>query len=512
MKKNLLFLFALICSMSLFTACNDDDDPEYIQDGEFDGVYLGQLDVDAMGIIKIDDIPQKVYIAKTGENLIKMELKDFSFQTLNLGTIAVENIVAVKSGTNCTFTGSQKITLLVGECDVTVKGSIEGGKLDMDIDVLAAGTLNVKVDFEGTKMAADKSSEAAIKAFKVKVGELDIDGAIGADNKITFVVPEETEGMKFVPTITISDKATITPASGVEQDFASPVTYTVTSEDGIVKTNYVISIGGKATAYDFETWQTIEIKDWFDEVTWAYEIPATGGWAGADAALNLVKQMLEGGGITFNDKSLVATVDAHSGNKAAQITTVNTYGQASIGMGFPAIPKITSGSLFLGSFEIDVTNTLRSTRFGIEYDKEPLIVKGYYKYAPGKDYYRCDDVSASNIAVLDNTKKDECAISAVIYEVSSYVVPTDPLDMSDQRLNGTNVYKSPNIVASAQLVSGAQSEYTPFELKLTYVKPYDATKLYRFAIICSSSKDGDKFCGAPGSALIVDDVSVAYKK
>ena len=26
MKKNLLFLLMLICSMSLFTACNDDDD------------------------------------------------------------------------------------------------------------------------------------------------------------------------------------------------------------------------------------------------------------------------------------------------------------------------------------------------------------------------------------------------------------------------------------------------------------------------------------------------------
>ena len=29
MKKSLFFLFALICSMSLFTACSDDDDPDY---------------------------------------------------------------------------------------------------------------------------------------------------------------------------------------------------------------------------------------------------------------------------------------------------------------------------------------------------------------------------------------------------------------------------------------------------------------------------------------------------
>ena len=27
MKKNLFYLFALICSMSLFTACSDDEEP-----------------------------------------------------------------------------------------------------------------------------------------------------------------------------------------------------------------------------------------------------------------------------------------------------------------------------------------------------------------------------------------------------------------------------------------------------------------------------------------------------
>ena len=31
---------------------------------------------------------------------------------------------------------------------------------------------------------------------------------------------------------------------------------------------------------------------------------------------------------------------------------------------------------------------------------------------------------------------------------------------------------------------------------------------YRFAVIFSSSKDGDKFCGAGGSELIVDEVEI----
>ena len=39
-------------------------------------------------------------------------------------------------------------------------------------------------------------------------------------------------------------------------------------------------------------------------------------------------------------------------------------------------------------------------------------------------------------------------------------------------------------------------------------KSYDSEKQYKLAIVCSSSKDGDKFQGASGSTLIVDDLEV----
>jgi hypothetical protein len=47
---------------------------------------------------------------------------------------------------------------------------------------------------------------------------------------------------------------------------------------------------------------------------------------------------------------------------------------------------------------------------------------------------------------------------------------------------------------------------------LNYEKDYDPTKKYRFAIVFSSSKNGDKFSGAPGSTLIVDNVKVVAEK
>ena len=60
---------------------------------------------------------------------------------------------------------------------------------------------------------------------------------------------------KFKPTITISEGATITPAADVEQDFSSPVVYTVTSEDGIVVNKYTVSEAGKVKYMDFEVWK-----------------------------------------------------------------------------------------------------------------------------------------------------------------------------------------------------------------------------------------------------------------
>jgi hypothetical protein len=41
-------------------------------------------------------------------------------------------------------------------------------------------------------------------------------------------------------------------------------------------------------------------------------------------------------------------------------------------------------------------------------------------------------------------------------------------------------------------------------------KNFDPAKKYKLAVVCSSSKDGDKFSGAPGSVLYVDDLEVTF--
>jgi Leucine-rich repeat (LRR) protein len=62
-----------------------------------------------------------------------------------------------------------------------------------------------------------------------------------ASKTITAQVSSETNISSLTPTITVSDQATITPASGIAQDFSNAVTYTVTAQDGSKQT-YTVTI------------------------------------------------------------------------------------------------------------------------------------------------------------------------------------------------------------------------------------------------------------------------------
>ena len=75
MKKLILFLFVALLTQ-VFTSCKDDD-VYHITDTDLNGVYLGTMDVDApFGGVQLgaDDIKQKIYITKTGENLVTLQL------------------------------------------------------------------------------------------------------------------------------------------------------------------------------------------------------------------------------------------------------------------------------------------------------------------------------------------------------------------------------------------------------------------------------------------------------
>lgn len=109
-----------------------------------------------------------------------------------------------------------------------------------------------------TAMVHDADNEKSILSFRFDA--LDDDGVIDEIlHRIDFVLPVETDITQLVPTIVVSEGATVNPASGVAQDFTNPVTYTVTAQNGTTAeyTVTVILEGGEVVP----TGKTVLIKD-----------------------------------------------------------------------------------------------------------------------------------------------------------------------------------------------------------------------------------------------------------
>ncbi len=508
MKKNLfLCLFAALCTMGTFTACSSDDEPGVTTPAAADvtGNYKGNLDVKiTQGEMEIPGGKvenQLVSVTKAGESTVSLSISDFSFMGIQIGDINLNDCQLSGSGDKYTFTGTTKVNAVILTADVEAEGTFEGDKLtiNMDIDAsLGSVKQTVKVVYTGTKLTGSESSEAKILSFV-------FDQEVSAANAVVLeqpVVDETAKTIKFavsadatsddlsklMPTIEVSEKATVTPASGAVQDFSNgkTVTYTVTAENG-TKVTYTASVYGNVTSYDFENWS-------YDTSMYPEEnqIYMANGWASCNNAVALIKYMGAWSGITYTGEYPIRpSDDAFTGEKAALLESVDTQG----GNIFEQkVPKVTAASIFLGSFNAmaAISDPMATTSFGIMYDKQPLKVTGYYKYTPGTEFYNAN-------GELQEGVTDKCAMSAVLYEVSS----------EDETLNGSNIYTSDKIVAKAVFTSDKSVDtYTPFELNLEYAKAYDSSKKYKFAIIFSASADGASYNAAVGSKLLIDNVSV----
>lgn len=504
MKKNLfLCLFAALCTMGTFTACSSDDESGVITPAAADvtGNYKGNLDVmvDAANLPTVEN--QLVSVTKAGESTVSLSISDFSFMGIQIGDINLNDCQLSGSGDKYTFTGTTKVNAAILTADVDAEGTFEGDKLTINMDIAASlGSVKqtVKVVYTGTKLTGSESSEAKILSFV-------FDQEVSAANAVVLeqpVVDETAKTIKFavsadatsddlsklMPTIEVSEKATVTPASGAVQDFSNgkTVTYTVTAENG-TKVTYTASVYGNVTSYDFENWS-------YDTSMYPEEnqIYMANGWASCNNAVALIKYMGAWSGITYTGEYPIRpSDDAFTGEKAALLESVDTQGGNIFGQ---KVPKVTAASIFLGSFNAmaAISDPMATTSFGIMYDKQPLKVTGYYKYTPGTEFYNAN-------GELQEGVTDKCAMSAVLYEVSS----------EDETLDGSNIYTSDKIVAKAVFTSDKTVDtYTPFELNLEYAKAYDSSKKYKFAIIFSASADGASYNAAVGSKLLIDNVSV----
>lgn len=94
-----------------------------------------------------------------------------------------------------------------------------------------------------TEISLDQgSSDNDVLSFSFDELSPQISAEINQEERlITFSVPILVDPTQLIPSITISEGATISPASGEAMDFSVPQTYTVTAEDGSMST-YVTNL------------------------------------------------------------------------------------------------------------------------------------------------------------------------------------------------------------------------------------------------------------------------------
>lgn len=328
------------------------------------------------------------------------------------------------------------------------------------------------------------------------------DPEINNDN-IIIMVKDFVNITALAPEFTVTEGATIVPASGTVRDFTEPQVYVVTSQDGKWEKEYTVKVeggGGLVLKYGFEHVETAKgikgIYDIFYELDPDNPSERSMTWASGN----------QGYGWTMmgnDDPQSFPTFQADNGvvGKCVEMVT-----RATGSLGASVRKPIAAGNLFIGRFDMAnaINKPLESTQFGSPFRKVPVAMSGYYKYTPGELYQQLN--SAGKLEPVPG-KVDECNIYAVLFETSETL----------QYLDGANVLTDPSIVAvaaiSAEERKGA-ADWTQFHVPfvLREGKSIDPAKLeagvYSLTVVMSSSVDGDYFSGAVGSTLFVDEIEI----
>lgn len=351
--------------------------------------------------------------------------------------------------------------------------------------------LNAECDITGVSLAGDVLNRAPIIT----------------NDKVTLIVKNDVSLLEpLAPEFTLTEGATIEPASGTPLNFLFPQTYTVTSQDGRWHKTYTVEVQKNNSinlVYRFESVRQISALGGMCHYDQFYEMGANGQetlvWATANSAYALSLQA--------STPETFPTYQADGGvdGKCAVLTTRSTGS-----WGARLKKPIAAGNLFFGTFDSQsaVSQPLKATHFGIPFFNEPVTFSGYYKYRPGETY--CETDADGNFVPVAG-KTDMFNLYVVMYETSPEF----------QWLDGSNVLDRSNthIIGSAEIPDRhASDEWVPFSVPFTCWegRSIDQTKLdngaYNIAIVMSSSQDGDMFSGAVGSTLQVDELQITCKE
>lgn len=280
----------------------------------------------------------------------------------------------------------------------------------------------------------------------------------------------------------ISDGASITPSPAAIKDYTTPVTYTVTSEDGKWSNDWVITVisNDLPTYYDFENWYQPYGKKYmmpFENIGSEEQPMQLNIWACGNEAYAYVAGKHD---YTAYPTQPSTEEEAYSGKHALKLVTRSTG---------DLYKPIAAGNAFIGEFDASDYEPRNGTHFGLPFRKRPLKFAGHFNYIPGGSTHITGE-------------PDNCRLQAVLYTT----------DEQTKYLTGMTIADSPNVVARAEISSAGTEGYQRFEVDFVYTSEIDTELLksggYNLAIVMTASRNGDIFDGAVGSTLYVDNLQI----
>lgn len=363
--------------------------------------------------------------------------------------------------------------------------------------------LNTEADIESVTLAGNVMNRPA--AFGDAITEADGTRVY----PVMLYVAEGTDITHLAPVLTLTEGATVTPASGTVLDFTTPKDYIVTSQDGQWQRHYRITvatggISGQNTHFSFEhvrlggkgKYHIFYEVDQYGAESWA--------WASGNPGFALTDA-------NEDDPLNFPTFQGNDGVSGKCLTLIT---RRTGSLGALVNMPIASGNLFIGTFDVlnALNDPLTSTLFGTQFEQVPIRLSGYYKYKAGETFYELDTSAPDKMRPVSGLK-DQCNIYGIFYESTEERPILDATDALAE--------DNPQVISTAvidQADAQETDEWTYFEIPFTYRpgKSVDPEKLaagrYCLAIVFASSIRGDYFEGAPGSTLCIDEVDLTYEE
>ena len=256
----------------------------------------------------------------------------------------------------------------------------------------------------------DAENEKSILSFVID----GVEGEINEIGKTVFLtMPESTDVTSLVPTIVVSEGATVEPASGVAQDFTHPVTYTVTAPNGTTA-SYTVTVALEGGVVE-PTGKTVLIKDF----TGARCVNCP---AAADYAHNLQHQL---------DEDHIFILSVHAG--------------------FQAMP--------IGSFPDFITD--EGTEWYNNHDSNPLFTVDHVALTDGNTFNE-GQIDAPVVAALEEEQSFEIVVGRQFDETSRQLqveVQAIALEDLDGEFYITACLVEDHIIGWQTTPSGVDREY-----------------------------------------------------